>query len=203
MPTTANPQAAYAPQGQVLKGQYVKAFRSSKGKIKGLWLQNGEQKCTVQLPKYLRPMLVRELEPGAYIQVWAYPDEGNWRGIHILPLTPQEIEALPIEDISLPNYTASAPPTCQRIKVCGKGSCCKRGGGEIFQALRQEVAANPNLQNIEIESTGCLKACKRGPNIKLPSGEIVSFARPEMAKPLLENLANSTPYPKKSLRKAD
>lgn len=193
MPTTTNPRATYAPQGQVLKGQYIEAFRSSKGKIKGLWLQSGTQKCTVRLPKYLRPMLVRELEPGAFIQVWAYPDEGTWRGIHILPLTPQEVEALPIEDISLPTVTTSSP--CQRIKVCSKGSCCKRGSSDIFQTLQQEVAANPELQNIEIESTGCLKACKRGPNVKLPSGEIVSFAQPKMVKPLLHKLATSAPYP--------
>lgn len=191
MPTTTNPRTAYAPQGQVLKGQYIEAFRSSKGKIKGLWLQNGTQKCTVRLPKYLRPMLVRELEPGAFIQVWAYPDEGNWHGIHILPLTPQEIDALPAENISLP--TSTATPPCQRIKVCRKGTCCKRGSGDIFQALQQEVAANPELQHIEIESTGCLKACKRGPNVKLPSGEIIGFAQPEMAKPLLHKLAASAP----------
>lgn len=191
MPTTTNPQAAYAPQGQVLKGQYIEAFRSSKGKIKGLWLKNGTQKCSVRLPKYLRPMLVRELEPGTFIQVWAYPDEGNWRGIHILPLTPQEIDALSLEDMSLPEV--ALPPRCQRIKVCSKGSCCKRGSGEVWQALQAEVEANPQLQNIEIESTGCLKACKRGPNVKLPSGEIVSFAHPGMAKPLLEKLANSAP----------
>lgn len=193
MPTTTYPQTTYAPQGQILKGRYVEVFRSSKGKIKGLWLQNETQRCAVRLPKYLRPMLVRELQPGAFIQVWAYPDEGNWRGIHILPLTPQEIEALSIDDISLPDYPSSPP--CQRIQVCCKGTCCKRGSGEVWKALQQEVAANPNLRNVEIESTGCLKACKRGPNVKLPSGKIVSFAQPEMVKPLLQKLTTSAPYP--------
>lgn len=50
-PAVAN---AAAPTGQVLKGQYASAYRSDKGKIKGLMLQAGAEQHTVKLPKYLR-----------------------------------------------------------------------------------------------------------------------------------------------------
>ena len=51
----------HQPQGQVLRGRYAAPLRSAKGKIKGLILHAAEGELAIKLPKYLRPMLVREL----------------------------------------------------------------------------------------------------------------------------------------------
>ncbi|HEY9734829.1 MAG TPA: (2Fe-2S) ferredoxin domain-containing protein [Trichocoleus sp.] len=181
--------AAPTPQGQVLKGQYLDVLRSEKGKLIGLRLQTQSQECVVKLPKYLRPMLVRELMPGAFIHVWAYPEPGGWYAINILPMPPTEVGAL---GLAPPSATAAtiAPTAC--IQVCRKGTCCRRGSSELWQALEHEIATNPTLSHVSLEATGCLKACKQGPNLRLRgTGQTISWARPEDAAALLKPLAQS------------
>lgn len=177
--TSALETSSSHPQGSVLKGQYTGVYRSSKGKLKGLRLKSGTEEYTIKLPKYLRPMLVRELEPETFIQVWAYPDEGIWRGINILPLPEAEIS-------KLQQLTSIAPSQQQPqsskgtepkgteicIQICRKGTCFKKGSKAILQILQAEVESNPNLQHISIEATGCMKSCKKGPNLRImPSGK--------------------------------
>ncbi|MEM0978915.1 MAG: (2Fe-2S) ferredoxin domain-containing protein [Cyanobacteria bacterium P01_H01_bin.58] len=163
------------PQGYVLKGQYVGPFRSEKGKLKGLLLQAGQEQCAVKLPKYLRPILVRELVPEDFIQVWAYPDEGIWRGINVLPLSADEAKELqPIvvtHDKPQSQKNSSKPQVC--LQVCRKGKCYKQGSQKIWQVLQAEVESNPNLSHVSIKATGCMKACKQGPNIRLSNGKIL------------------------------
>ncbi|MEO1095302.1 MAG: (2Fe-2S) ferredoxin domain-containing protein [Cyanobacteria bacterium J06638_28] len=163
------------PQGCVLKGRYVGPFRSEKGKLKGLLLQSEQAQHAVKLPKYLRPILVRELVPEDFIQVWAYPDEGIWRGINVLPLPADEAKQLPpmvvTHDRPQPKISASKPQVC--LQVCRKGKCYKQGSQKIWQRLQAEVASNANLSHVSIEATGCMKACKQGPNIRLSNGKIL------------------------------
>ncbi|WP_346292991.1 (2Fe-2S) ferredoxin domain-containing protein [Sphaerothrix gracilis] len=181
------------PQGQILKGKFAEVLRSDKGKLKGLVLQTGDQVCRIELPKYLRPMLVRELMPGAFIQVWAYPEAGIWRAINILPLPDTEISKLDMSklqqgspDLQTQSRLDTADKNYVCIQVCTKGKCYKQGSSRLWQSLEAEVAANPELQHVAIESVGCLKACKSGPNLRiLPTGRLVSHASPSLALSLL------------------
>lgn len=185
------------PQGQVLKGQYLRPWRSSKGKIKGLELQAGNTLYAIKLPKYLRPMLAWEVEPQAFVQVWAYPDDDIWRAINLLPLPEAEVAALQQQRSSDPpqgaeNENAAKArsgedkPLC--IQVCRKGKCYKQGGQHIWKILQSEVESNPDLQHISIEATGCMKACKKGPNVRvLPKGKMLNRVTPDHALTVLEN----------------
>ncbi|NEQ33320.1 MAG: (2Fe-2S) ferredoxin domain-containing protein [Leptolyngbya sp. SIO4C5] len=181
------------PQGQVLKGKFADVFRSNKGKLKGLVLQTGDQVYRLELPKYLRPMLVRELIPGAFIQVWAYPEAGTRRAINILPLPAVEVsrlESSKLQQVIPDSQTQSLLDTTDKnyvcIQVCAKGKCCKQGSSRLWQSLQAEVAANPDLQHVSIESVGCLKACNSGPNLRvLPSGRLINHASSSLALSLL------------------
>ncbi|MEM6714592.1 MAG: (2Fe-2S) ferredoxin domain-containing protein [Cyanobacteria bacterium P01_D01_bin.6] len=172
------------PQRVVLKGQFTEVMRSAKGKVKGLYLRAEAETYAIKLPKYLRPMLVRELSPGAFVQVWADFDEEKWRGINVLPLSEQEAIALQKSwqtptarhtDATVatvePSLKAakSSPPSSKKlcVKVCRKGKCFKQGGRQIIQSLETAIATDPNLQHVSVEGVGCLKACKKGPNLKL------------------------------------
>lgn len=158
------------PKGQVLRGQYIGVFRSDKGKLKGLWLRFGHQDHAVKLPKYLRPMLVSELVPEAFVQVWAYPSEGGWRAINILPLAEAEVVALRERSDSLPQTDVgphAMPRT--RFEICGKGKCCKRGSQSIWRSLQAALEANPDLKHISLAMTGCMKTCASGPNLRVCS----------------------------------
>jgi hypothetical protein len=178
-PAAAEPRTA-APTGQVLKGQYAGAYRSDKGKIKGLVLQAGPEEFTIKLPKYLRPMLVRELAPGEFVQVWAYPEGDRWRAVNILPLPECESAVLRQQWGDLAPAAELAPPQPQRmcIEVCTKGKCYKQGGRQIHSALQAAVDGDPNLAHVAIKGTGCMKACKHGPNLRLPNGRMVNRANP-------------------------
>lgn len=181
-------------QGQVLKGRYLEPYRSKKGKLKGVILQVGDTTYTITFPKYLRPMLVREIEPEAFIQVWSYPDDGLWRAINVLPMTVEEAEVLlrqwqesPPEPLKEPDnftQTSAEVPSAEKkcIQVCRKGKCYKQGSTHIWHVLQREVEANPALQHISIEATGCMNACKKGPNLKvMPRGKMLSGMTPEQA----------------------
>ncbi len=176
-------------------GQYGAPLRSQKGKLKGLQLQSLEGCLIIKLPKYLRPMLVRELSPGDWIQVWAYPEGDRWQALDVLPWPEQEVpDALRQAVPPLPSALVPASPredsrpgaqVC--IQVCRKGKCFKQGGQQIWQALEAEVEANPDLQHIAIEATGCMKACKQGPNLRvLPQGKLHSRINPDRAVALLD-----------------
>jgi hypothetical protein len=179
-PAVADSRSAPIPTGQVLKGQYAGAYRSDKGKIKGLLLQVGSTEYRIKLPKYLRPMLVRELSPGDLIQVWAYPEDDRWRAINILPLPDCEAAALRQQWSDLAPVADLAQPKQKRlcIEVCSKGTCFKQGGRQIYQALQDAVDDNPDLAHVSVKATGCMKACKHGPNLRLPNGQMLHRARP-------------------------
>lgn len=175
------------PTGVVLKGQFTNLLRSPKGKIKGLQLRTETQTYAIKLPKYLRPMMVRELTVGTFVQVWAYPDEERWRGINILPLSDGEAIALQqawqTQGIDLEAEPRNHPSEIQTesqpqklcVQVCRKGKCFKQGGRQVMQSLEAAIADDPNLQHLSVEGVGCMNACKRGPNIRLPhSGKLIS-----------------------------
>jgi len=187
------------PQGVVLKGQFAEILRSPKGKVKGVHLQTETETYAVKLPKYLRPVLVRELTPGDFVQVWAYLEDEQWRGINILPLSePEQIalpecwqsrQSAPEEVAAAPTTTAPASPVAAAsapkplcVQVCRKGKCFKQGGRQIMQSLETAIAADPKLQHVSVEGVGCLKACKKGPNLRLShSKKVVSGVTPDNA----------------------
>ena len=176
------------PEGTVLKGQFVEVLRSKKGKLKGITLRTPVQEYAIKLPKYLRPVVVRELAPHAFVQVWAYRDDDQWRGINILPLA--ESEAIALRDLwqELPPLKSEsvAPPPQLCVKVCSKGKCFKRGGRQILQTLQAEVAADPNLSHVSVKGVGCMSACKQGPNLQLStSKKVISGVTSANAVPLL------------------
>ncbi|MBE9138908.1 (2Fe-2S) ferredoxin domain-containing protein [Nodosilinea sp. LEGE 07088] len=179
-PAVAKPKPTPTPPGQVLKGRYTGAYRSNKGKIKGLLLQVGAEEYTIKLPKYLRPLLVRELTPGEFVQVWAYLDDDRWRAINILSLPDGEAAALPQAwGATAPARTAQPQRLC--VEVCTKGKCYKQGGRQIHSALQAAVERNPNLAHVAIKGTGCMKACKHGPNLRLPNGRMLHRVTPAEA----------------------
>lgn len=214
----------HQPQGQVLRGRYAAPLRSAKGKIKGLILHAAEGELAIKLPKYLRPMLVRELQPGAWVQVWADRDDDRWRGMNLIPWpeteVPQALKDALVQSATVAEKNVAALPSLVRVQdgltdqglqgllttheakqpsskqqsapkkaclqVCRKGKCFKQGGQHILQALQSEVEANPDLQHITVEGTGCMGACKQGPNLRvMPQKKMHSRVTPDRAIELL------------------
>ncbi|MEO0406396.1 MAG: (2Fe-2S) ferredoxin domain-containing protein [Cyanobacteria bacterium P01_A01_bin.135] len=181
-PPETHRHVAYTSRAQVLTGQYVGILRSPKGKIKGLWLRCGDEQHAITLPKYLRPMLVRELQADSALQVWALLEEGGWRAINIVPST----TPLPTSEAALPQANALGKTVTACLQICGKGKCAKQGSWELERSLQAELAANPDLQHVSVQMVGCMKACKQGPNLRVAStGQVVHRANPSRARAAL------------------
>ncbi|HEY9761004.1 MAG TPA: (2Fe-2S) ferredoxin domain-containing protein [Trichocoleus sp.] len=181
------------PQFRVLEGQFVRELRSSKGKLKGICLQTVDREYSIKLPKYLRPMLARELEQGGIVRVWVSPKKEDWVALNVIPLTPKGLNSLePVSETLEASRRVHAHSTKTRepefcVQVCRKGSCCKRGSREIYDQIETAIATNPALENVRLESTGCLKECKKGPAIRIsPTKETLTHVTPQTVEAILE-----------------
>jgi hypothetical protein len=65
--------------------------------------------------------------------------------------------ALPIEDLVQP----------VQIQVCDRGTCRKRGSQSVYNAVCQTIQEQGLSEQIRVQKTGCLKACKRGVNVQI------------------------------------
>ncbi|ASC70568.1 hypothetical protein XM38_015080 [Halomicronema hongdechloris C2206] len=172
----------------ILQGTYVADIRSDHGKLKGIRLQTPQGTYAVKLPKPLRYAIARELTLGAPVRVWVRSKKDSLKAIQVIPLTPQTALELPPEPASV------SPRQAHRIQVCGKGSCCKRGGNALWQALKQVDAER---SDIALERTGCLKHCKHGPNLRIGK-TLHSRVSPAQLPMLLQRhcpQAETSPYP--------
>lgn len=173
-------------RAQVLVGRYQGILRSPKGKAKGLWLCCGDQQYAVALPKYLRPMLVRELVPGCGLQVWALREDDGWRAVDLMPL------AGPLTAARPPAVQSDSPDVAPSpsIQICGKGQCRKQGSPALWRSLQTAIAANPDV-TVSVELVGCMKACKQGPNLRVTTtGQVHHHVTPARARTVLEALAS-------------
>lgn len=178
----------YADTPQILEGRFVGSLASPKGKLKGLRLQTSEQEYTIKLPKFLRLVAERELEPGQRVRVWASPTKGEWIALNIIPLSPKRREALgELPSLPTAKETKKAAAAPARLQVCRRGSCCKRGSTAVYEAAAAAIATNPALSHLRLEPSGCLKECKKGPAIKLsPTQEVFTKVTPQNVPAILE-----------------
>ena len=54
-----------------------------------------------------------------------------------------------------------------QVRVCDRGTCRKRGSQAVYAALTQEICDRHLTDRIQVQTTGCLKACKHGVNVKV------------------------------------
>lgn len=161
------------PQGRVLKGQYVGAYRSDKGKLKGLILKSAAEVYIIKLPKYLRPILVRELDPEMFVQVWAYPEQDRWRAINIMPLPEAESLALRQEWSELPEDITSK----------AESRALQEEWRDVATAndaaiLPEAIASPTDSPKAEV----CIQVCRKGKCFKRGSKEIWRALETETAK---------------------
>ncbi|MDG2992044.1 (2Fe-2S) ferredoxin domain-containing protein [Candidatus Synechococcus calcipolaris G9] len=74
-----------------------------------------------------------------------------------------------------------------KILVCQKSSCCRRGGKELWQALEQNLVAANLHDQVSLKATGCMGQCKRGP-VMVVAKKRYTQVKPNQVKPLLDTL---------------
>ncbi|MBC7881707.1 MAG: NAD(P)H-dependent oxidoreductase subunit E [Anaerolineae bacterium] len=87
---------------------------------------------------------------------------------------------LPTEEVIPPTL-----PTA-RVLVCTKSDCCKRGAKQLVKSLEESVERYGLQDQVTIQTTGCMKRCKEGPNLVImPQKSRYSNVRPAQAPELL------------------
>lgn len=160
-------------------------------KLKYLRLAVTGREYWVKVPKPLRAELDPAIVPGNWLAVrgWA----SRCRKTGKLKLRAESIvrvgapagEAVMVPLRSLPE-TPPAARKPAKVLVCTKSSCRKRGAEAICAALQADLQARGLTEAVEIRTTGCLKACKHGPNaVFMPGKARYGSLQPSQIPPLV------------------
>ncbi|MCF2971596.1 (2Fe-2S) ferredoxin domain-containing protein [Synechococcus sp. Nb3U1] len=149
------------------EGRFLGFVPSSDGKLKYLRWQTGSDLFTGKIPKPIRSELYRTLRPGDAIQIWGEREvdlrkgQEKWVLYRVVP-SPAQSSLEP----ALQTGSSAGDPSPKpkgTVLVCQKSDCCRRGAGEVIQALKTHLATYPDA--IRVQGVGCMKECKRGPNV--------------------------------------
>lgn len=73
------------------------------------------------------------------------------------------------------------------ILVCGKSTCWKRGGEKVCQLIEENLRDRGWEDSVKMKTTGCLKQCKKGPNIVImPDKARYCEVKPNQVSQLIE-----------------
>ncbi|MEM8779988.1 MAG: (2Fe-2S) ferredoxin domain-containing protein [Cyanobacteria bacterium P01_G01_bin.49] len=169
-----------------LVGQLESFVIKGGDKVKYLRIKVDEREYWLKIPKKLRPDLDLTLPTGTWLEVTGNREPKKKTGF--FQLKAQEINLLPNPDIPC---AVIIPETSSKetgkILVCQKSSCWKRGGKEICQQLSEKLENQGLSDRVEIKLTGCLKQCKKGPNVViLPDKTRYSHVQPYHIDQLLD-----------------
>ncbi|NJN48551.1 MAG: (2Fe-2S) ferredoxin domain-containing protein [Alkalinema sp. RL_2_19] len=153
-------------------GQFVSYEIKDGYKVKRMNLLTVDGMQSVKLTKAARACLFRltaqtPLQPGTLLSVVVEQkyDDG------VVKYKVNDLQILAAASESLAITLPSADPENQskkiKIRVCDRGTCRKRGAQVIYQQLQQAVDDRSLEAQVSLATTGCLKACKQGPNVMI------------------------------------
>lgn len=101
-----------------------------------------------------------------------------------------------IEHLSSPETAETTPskPKKATVLICQKSDCWKNGGARVCQMLEASLEEKGLKEAVNIKLTGCLKQCKKGPNVVvMPDKKHYNQVAPQDVPSLIErhfDLAN-------------
>jgi (2Fe-2S) ferredoxin len=102
-----------------------------------------------------------------------------------VPTTPAKLP-IPTSTPIPPKPKTTAKPAA-KVLVCQKANCRKRGGDRACQAIAQAIADRGLGDRVQLQPTGCLKACDRGPvAVTLPDKTRHTRLKPQEAAELID-----------------
>ena len=169
-----------------LVGQ-LESFVIKKGeKLKYLRMKVEEREYWLKIPKKLRQEIDMKMIPGTWLEVTGNRELKKKTGFF-------ELEASTIKLLANPDIPCAVivPETASssvgKILVCQKSSCWKRGGESICQRLEKQLDEQGLGDRVKIKLTGCLKQCKKGPNVVImPDKTRYSQVKPRQVPELLD-----------------
>lgn len=168
-------------------------------KVKGFYLETATDTHFIKLSKLLRQVLPATIAPGTEVEVKGEQCIDGKKGtskLKALIVRPQSVIDPALVSSAIAGASSShavavpiapeAKPKKQRILVCQKSSCCKRGARKVWQALVTALDEADLSDLVQLKATGCIDKCKQGPNVIFTPGKHrFSKVRPEVAADLV------------------
>ena len=164
-----------------LVGELVGFVLKDGYKVKYLKLKVSEREYWIKVSKEQRSQLNSSIVTGSYLEV-----VGTSR--LCLKTGKLTLEADRITQNIGEEASKSIPKkSCTKILICEKSDCWKRGGRKVHEAITKALKEKGLDDSVEIKPTGCLKQCKKGPNlVVLPDKAKYSHVQPQEIPSLLE-----------------
>ena len=148
-------------------GQLEDFVSKSDNCVKYLQLTTSEEDYSIKVAKELRSKLAKHLQPGCWLKVTGMRKYELHKGIVKYKAYRVELLADQLSSQLASNIPTTANTAKPRAKVlfCHKSTCWKKGGKATCQLLKSELEKRGIADQVEIKTVGCLKQCKKAPNM--------------------------------------
>ena len=171
----------------------------SNGRVKYLLLSTEEQEYSIKIPKDQPKKLIRQLQPGCKLEITGIlknklkKEEVEYKAsaIKLLAAPTTEVSGSEVPQLETPatknSTTKSSKSKTGKILICKKSNCWKKGGRESYEVLKNELNKRGLSEDVDIKLTGCLKKCKKAPNlIALPDKKHYIKVKPKQVSTIVE-----------------
>ena len=172
-----------------LVGQFQGFVNKDDSQIKYLRLATSEREYKVKLSKEIRQNIYLAVYPGCCLEVSGTSQTEGKGKVKFKADFFKIADQFPAEtpEPSVPQPQIVKPKKKASILVCQKSSCWKRGGKETCQAIEETLRDRQLDDQVQIKRTGCLKRCKKGPNIvMMPDKALYSKVKSRQVAALIE-----------------
>jgi hypothetical protein len=154
-----------------IEGEFRGFFRDLLGKHR-MALQCESEESYLKVPKRLRKVLRGALAPGQRIVARGVVklDRETGEQLHVLV------------QVRLSNGALLACP----IRVCVKKNCWRKGGKQLWHALKEGIAEADLEDEVRLKGVNCLGHCEHGPNAEC-AGRLFHHCTPSDAEKILES----------------
>ena len=169
-------------------------------KIKYLRIVVAQREYWIKLPKEMRQSFNPEIIPGCWLEITGTRKQSKTGKLkleasevrlvdssvpsHNLGIAQNSRDAEVGDNLAVNEVAKNAKASPTRILVCRKSSCQKKGGKAICQAIEASLQTSGLEGEVEVKLTGCLKQCKKGPNLVIDKSRY-SRVTPEQIPELL------------------
>lgn len=149
-----------------LEGEFLGVCATDGYKLKYLHLRTAERDVIIKVPKQLRAELVYKLAIGDRIRCEGIQKERKFKASAIAKV---DLVASCADRCSageaMTTIASPAKESKVKILICQKSHCRDNGGKEVYSALVEQLNSHDLNDSVTLKSTGCLKCCKKAPNL--------------------------------------
>jgi (2Fe-2S) ferredoxin len=172
-----------------LEGEFLGVWAIEGYKLKYLRLRTAERDVIIKVPKELRAGLVYRLAIGDRLRCEGIQKDWKFKASTIekverVAACSQQCSAQ-LARCSAPEPQIADPANEPKVKIliCQKSHCRENGGTEVYSALAAQLNSHNLNHSVTLKSIGCLKCCKKAPNlVVLPVGK-TALAATSMREP--------------------